>query len=344
MLPLFTMRRPFDAHVHLRDGDMLRNVIGYTAERFWGGIVMPNLQPPVRTAIDALEYYRRILAALPAGAKFKPCMTAYLTEETNPDDLESGFNEGIWIAAKLYPKGATTNSQSGITNIAKLARALERMQEIGMPLLIHGEINDPDIDVLNRESAFVGGPLSILRQNYPGLRIVLEHATTKDAIQFVDAHGEAGLTAATITVHHLMLVHNDIFADGLQPDNYCLPIAKLEPNRSALIRAATSNKSWFFLGTDSAPHLPENKYKACGCAGCYTAPVSVELLVEIFEQANALANLEAFASINGPRFYGLEPSKETITLVRQEWTVPKLIGNMTPFRAGKTIQWEIVPA
>ena len=343
MLPLFTMQRPFDAHVHLRDDEMLRNVIGHTAERFWGGIVMPNLKPAVRTAHDAISYRGRILAALPLETKFTPFMTCYLTDNTDPDDLELGFREGIWIAAKLYPKGATTNSADGVTSISKLTRVLERMQKIGMPLLIHGEINDPDIDVLYRESAFVGRELSILRHNYPGLRIVLEHATTKDAIEFVDAHSDDGLTAATITAHHLMLVHNDIFTDGLQPDNYCLPIAKFEIHRAALVRAATSRKPWFFLGTDSAPHLPNNKYKACGCAGCFTAPASVELLVETFEKANALNTLEAFAGINGPQFYGLEPSKETVTLVRQEWTVPSLIGGVTPFRAGKVLQWEIVP-
>ena len=332
-----TIRRPDDWHVHLRDGEMLRLVAPYTARQFARAIVMPNLAPPVTTVEAAAEYRERIRAA--AGANFEPLMTCYLTDETKPDELQRGYDEGVWIAAKLYPAGATTNSASGVTDIDNIYPALERMQQRGMVLCVHGEVTDPAVDVFDREAVFIDRILEPTTRDFPALKIVFEHITTADAVQFVESTGST--IGATVTPQHLIINRNAIFAGGLRPHSYCLPVAKREKHRLAVRKAATSGSPKFFLGTDSAPHERKAKESACGCAGIFNAPFALESYATVFEEEGALAHLEAFASVNGPRFYGLPLNGGTVPLQRVETTVPETIGPLVPFHAGETLHWKL---
>jgi dihydroorotase len=332
-----TIRRPDDWHVHLRDGEMLRTVAPYTARQFARAIVMPNLTPPVSTVALARAYRERIIAV--AGPRFTPLMTCYLTDAADPDEIERGHEEGVWIAAKLYPANATTNSASGVTDIANIYPALERMQRIGMVLCVHGEVTDPEIDVFDREAVFIERVLSRLAQDFPELRIVLEHITTREAAQFV--RDSAAMLAATITPQHLIINRNALFAGGLRPHAYCLPVAKREEHRLAVRAAATSGSAKFFLGTDSAPHARPAKESACGCAGIFNAPYALEAYATVFDEEEALDRFEAFASLNGPAFYGLPPNDERVTLERSPVEVPDEIDGLVPFRAGKTLGWRI---
>ena len=338
-----TIRRPDDWHVHLRDGAMLKAVVPETAREFGRAIVMPNLVPPVTTVAAAEAYRARILAALPAGSRFTPLMTAYLTDASNADEIARGFESKVFTAAKLYPANATTNSASGVTDLTKIAPVLARMEQLGMPLLIHGEVTDPAIDVFDREAVFIERILIKLMRDFPALKIVLEHITTKDAADFVAAAGPT--LAATITAHHLVINRNAIFQGGLRPHMYCLPIAKREIHRLALRQAATSGDAKFFLGTDSAPHPIHDKEKDCGCAGIFTAPVALEIYAQVFDEENALTKLEAFASLNGPRFYKLPPNEDRVTLRREAMQVPDAItgdaGAVQTVLAGQTIAWRI---
>ena len=336
-----TLRRPDDWHLHLRDGEMLRAVLPATATRFGRAIVMPNLRPPVTGVAEALAYRERILAALPEGSRFLPLMTCYATDATDPGEVERGWAEGAFAAVKLYPANATTNSDQGVTDIFRLTRLIERLQAIGMPLLVHGEVTDVAVDIFDREAAFITRVLSPLLAEFPRLKVVFEHVTTEQAVEFVRHHAAGGRLGATITAHHLLINRNALFAGGLRPHAYCLPVAKRERHRKALVAAATSGEASFFLGTDSAPHAVAAKESACGCAGIFTAPAGIELYAEIFERAGALDRLEAFASLNGPRFYGLPPNDETITLVRRPWTMPAEIAGVVPFRAGEEIAWTL---
>jgi len=347
-LPTLTIRRPDDWHVHLRDWAMLQAVAPATARQFARAIVMPNLRPPVTTTAMARAYRERIKAALPDGCDFEPLMTAYLTESIDPADLERGFGEGVLTAVKLYPAGATTNSDAGVRDIGAITGVLETLERIGMPLLIHGAVTDSDIDIFDREAVFIERVLAPLLARHPGLKVVLEHITTSDAVDFVRS-GPANL-AATITPHHLHINRNAIFAGGLRPDLYCLPVAKRELHRLALRAAATSGNPKFFLGTDSAPHERQAKESACGCAGIYNAPYALESYAAVFEAEGALDRLEAFASEHGPRFYGLPLNTGTITLERQPTVVPARIhGNdaagtaveLVPFHAGDTLAWQL---
>jgi dihydroorotase len=338
------LRRPDDWHVHLRDGAMLKAVARWTARCFARAIVMPNLDPPV-TRIAAAEAYRgRILAALPAGARFTPLMTAYLTDDADPAELAKGFARGVFAAAKLYPAHATTNSARGVTDIASIRPALAAMERTRMPLLIHGEVTDPEIDIFDREKVFIERVLANLVRDFPGLRIVLEHITTADAADFVAAAGPN--LAATITPHHLAINRNAMFADGIRPHLYCLPVAKREAHRRAIRRAATSGSPKFFLGTDSAPHTAERKESACGCAGIFNAPFALESYATTFEEEGALDRLEAFASEHGPRFYGLPLNEGTIALERAQVRVPETLPaagtTIVPFHAGETLPWRLV--
>ena len=336
-----TIRRPDDWHVHLRDGDMLRSVAPYTARQFARAIVMPNLIPPVTASESAAAYRERIIAA--SGAGFTPLMTCYLTDETRPDDIAHGFENGIWIAAKLYPAGATTNSASGVTDVRNIYPALERMQRIGMVLCVHGEVTDPAIDVFDREAVFIERILLRIVQDFPALRVVLEHITTAEAADFVlDIGPNVG---ATVTPQHLVINRNAIFAGGLRPHAYCLPVAKREHHRLAVRKAATSGAPNIFLGTDSAPHAREAKESGCGCAGIFNAPFALESYATVFEEDGALDHFEAFASLNGPRFYGLPLNNGTITLERGEVKVPERIRSngieLVPFHAGETLGWNL---
>jgi dihydroorotase len=338
-----TLRRPDDWHVHLRDGAMLQAVLPATARVFARAIVMPNLVPPV-TSVAAAEAYRaRIRAALPKGADFTPLMTCYLTDDARPDEIERGFKSGVFTAVKLYPANATTNSAAGVTDLKQCRAVLGKMQELGMPLLIHGEVTDPLVDVFDRERVFIERVLTHLVRDFPALKIVLEHVTTKDAVEFV--RGEGPNIAATITAHHLIINRNALFAGGLRPHMYCLPVAKRESHRLALRDAATSGEAKFFLGTDSAPHPVHDKEKDCGCAGIFSAPVALETYAQVFDEEDALGELEAFASLNGPRFYRLPPNEERITLKREAWTVPAEIageaGPVKVFRGGERVWWRI---
>jgi dihydroorotase len=314
MTDTLTFRQPDDWHVHFRQGAVLRAVAPQTAKVFGRAIVMPNLKPPVVTSAKAKAYREEILAALPARADFTPLMTLYLTDSTDPDDLERGFNEKIVVAAKLYPANATTNSESGISEISRAYPVLERMQRLGMPVLLHGEVTDTDVDIFDREAVFIERVLTPLRGDFPELKIVLEHATTEDAVAYVTDEGKSGRLAATLTAHHLHLNRNALLAGGIRPHYYCLPVAKREKHRLALVKAATSGAKMFFLGTDSAPHVDATKECACGCAGIFTASNAIELYAQVFEGAGKLENLEAFASLNGPAFYGLKPNEGRITL------------------------------
>ena len=338
-LQTLTIRRPDDWHVHLRDGDMLKLVATFTSRQFARAIVMPNLAPPV-TAIGAAAAYReRIVEA--TGPDFTPLMTCYLTDATDPDVIEHGFNDDVWIAAKLYPANATTNSAFGVTDVRNIYPVLNRMQQIGMVLCIHGEVTDPDVDVFDREAVFIDRILGPLMRDFPELRIVLEHITTEEAANFVETAGPS--LAATITPQHLMINRNAMFERGLRPHAYCLPVAKREKHRRAVRRAATSGSPKFFLGTDSAPHTRGAKESSCGCAGIFNAPYALEAYATVFEEEGALDLLEAFASENGPNFYRLPLNEGTITLERIANEVPDALGardiELVPFLAGREIGW-----
>lgn len=335
------LTRPDDWHVHLRDDDMLAAVLPDTARRFARAIVMPNLKPPVRTVAEAASYRARILAALPEGLAFEPLMTLYLTDNTSPEEIRKAKATGFVHAVKYYPAGATTNSDSGVTDIRRVDAALEAMQEEGLPLLLHGEVTDPDVDLFDREAVFIERILSPLLQRLPRLRVVLEHITTRQAAEFVsDAPANVG---ATITAHHLLYNRNAMFQGGIRPHYYCLPVLKRETHREALVAAATSGNPKFFLGTDSAPHATSAKEAACGCAGIYTAHAAIELYAEAFDAADALDKLEGFSSHFGPDFYGLPRNTDTVTLVRESHTVPaRHDGGITPLRANETLAWRLV--
>ena len=333
-----TIRRPDDWHVHLRDGEMLKAVAPFTARQFARAIVMPNLSPPVTSVEAAAEYRDRIVEA--AGPDFTPLMTCYLTDEADAEEIARGFAEQVWVAAKLYPANATTNSASGVTDVRNLHPALERMQAIGMPLLAHGEVTDADVDVFDREAIFIERVLEPLTRDFPALKIVLEHITTQEAADFVAAGGET--IAATITPQHLMINRNAMFDGGLRPHAYCLPVAKRERHRQAVRRAAMSGSAKFFLGTDSAPHARHAKESSCGCAGIFNAPFALEAYATVFDEEGALDRLQAFASENGPRFYGLPLNEGSVTLRRDKVQVPETIANdLVPFLAGGTLGWTL---
>jgi dihydroorotase len=341
-----TLRRPDDWHVHLRDGAMLATVVRFTARQFARAIVMPNLVPPVTTVAAARAYRERILAASPSGENFTPLMTCYLTDEADSEEIARGYEEKVFAAVKLYPAHATTNSALGVTDYERIFAVLERMAGLGIPLLIHGEVTDPEVDVFDREAVFIERVLDPLRRRLPELRIVLEHVTTEEAVAYVGS-SKTNL-AATITAHHLEINRNAIFAGGVRPHLYCLPIAKREKHRLALRRAATSGDKKFFLGTDSAPHPVAAKETACGCAGIFTTPCALETYAEVFEEEKALDRLEAFASLNGPEFYRLPPNASRVTLRQEPFLVPERIGRgentVVPFRAGEMVRWRLAAA
>jgi dihydroorotase len=346
MMPnTITIRRPDDWHVHLRDGDMLATVLPFTAAQFRRAIIMPNLVPPVTTSEAASAYRRRIMAALPAGADFEPLMTCYLTDATDADELARGHAEGLFVAAKLYPAGATTNAHHGVTDLSRIDAVLARMERIGMPLLVRGESTDPAVDIFDRERVFMERQLEPLLRRHQGLRVVMEHITTAEAASFVPE--QSGRVGATITPHHLMINRNALFAGGLRPHAYCLPVAKREKHRLALRKAATSGASCFFLGTDTAPHRVSAKEADCGCAGIFNAPVALECYAQVFDAENALEKLEAFASLNGPRFYRLAPNDGTVTLRRRPSLVASEVGGpdgVRPFLAGEETAWSLEPS
>ena len=331
--------RPDDWHLHLRDGAALHAVLPDTARRFARAIAMPNLQPPVRTVADAQAYRERILAALPAGLAFEPLMTLYLTEESSPADIRRARQSGFVHAVKYYPAGATTNSQSGVTDLTRCDAVFEAMQEVGLPLLVHGEVTDPTVDVFDREAVFIERVLAPLLRDLPGLRVVFEHATTEEAVDFVSAAGPN--VAATITPQHLHINRNAMLVGGIRPHAYCLPVAKREKHRLALRRAATSGSQKFFLGTDTAPHLREAKESACGCAGIFNAPFALESYLTVFDEEGTLDRFEGFASEHGPRFYGLPLNDGTVTLERAPVEVPADIAGVIPFHAGETLGWRL---
>lgn len=339
-----TLRRPDDWHLHVRDGAALAAVVPPTAARFGRALIMPNLTPPITTTAQAQAYRDRIVAAVPAGSAFEPLMTLYLTDALAPEEIDRAADSGAVIAAKLYPAGATTNSTSGVTDVAHIEGVLERMQERDLVLCVHGEVTGNEIDVFDREHVFIERVLAPLVARFPRLRVVFEHITTAAAVEFVRAHDSR--VGATITPQHLLLNRNAIFAGGLRPHHYCLPVLKRERHREALVEAATSGDARFFLGTDSAPHARGDKESACGCAGCYTAPVGIELYAEVFDRAGRMENLEAFASLNGAAFYGLPANEERITLKRQAWTVPESYDytdgkTLVPLLAGQTLTWRM---
>ncbi len=340
-----TIRRPDDWHVHLRDGAMLAAVLPFTASQFARAIIMPNLTPPVTDAAGADAYRARILAALPAGAQFTPLMTCYLTDATDPAALADGFARGSFVAAKLYPAHATTNSAAGVTDLRHIMPVLERMAAIGMPLLVHGEVTEPEIDIFDREAVFIETRLDPLRRMLPELRIVLEHVTTAEAVAYVEESAPG--IAATITPHHLMLNRNALFAGGLRPHAYCLPVAKRETHRRALRRAAASGSARFFLGTDTAPHAVAAKESACGCAGIFCAPAALEAYATVFDELGALEALEGFASLHGPRFYGLPVNEALVTLERAPLALPERlcqeVGGLVPFLGGTSLGWRLTP-
>ncbi len=347
MTQSLTLRRPDDWHLHLRDGAMLKGVLPETARHFARAIIMPNLVPPVVTLAQAEAYRTRILAALPKGAQFEPLMTLYLTESTDPADVAAAAASGLVKAVKLYPAGATTNSHSGVSNFDKVQPVLEKMAEIGLPLCLHGEVTDPWVDIFDREAAFIDTILDPLRRRNPALRVVMEHITTSQGVDYARAGGEN--LAATITTHHLIINRNHILAGGIKPHYYCLPVAKRESHRLALRKAATSGAARFFLGTDSAPHVDALKEHACGCAGCFTATNTMPLLAHVFEEDGALDRLEAFTSLNGPAFYRLPINQATLTLVKHESAqiFPEKIfteaGPVTVFNPGFPVHWHVEP-
>ncbi|HXZ50638.1 MAG TPA: dihydroorotase [Burkholderiales bacterium] len=338
-----TFVRPDDWHLHLRDGASLAAVLADSARRFGRAIVMPNLKPAVRSTQQALGYRERILAALPDGARFEPLMTLYLTDDTPPEEIVRAKASGQVHGVKLYPAGATTHSDEGVTRLSRCFHTLEKMQELGMPLLVHGETTDPAVDVFDREKAFIEDMLGPLVARFPDLRVVLEHITTRDAVQYVEVTGPN--IAATITAHHLLMNRNALLQGGIRPHHFCLPVLKREEHREALVEAAVSGNPKFFLGTDSAPHGRRDKESACGCAGIYTAHAAIELYAAAFEEAGALERLEGFASLFGAQFYGLPPNRDTITLVREPWTVPATLpfgdDELVPLRAGETVPWKL---
>jgi dihydroorotase len=344
MTTQITIRRPDDWHVHLRDGDMLKAVVGYTARQFARAIVMPNLTPPVVTVAAAEAYRGRILDALPAGADFTPLMVCYLTDGADPEEIARGYEQGVFAACKLYPAHATTNSAHGVTDIRKLTALLEKMQRIGMPLLIHGEVTDRDVDIFDREAVFIDRVLTPLVRDFPALKIVLEHITTAEAAEFVAGSGDQ--VAATVTPQHLIINRNAIFDGGIRPHAYCLPVAKREKHRLAVRKAAVSGSPKFFLGTDSAPHEIGRKESACGCAGIFNAPFALESYARVFEEEGVLDRLEGFASVHGPNFYGLPLNEGTVTLKREEVVVPGTVGegqiSLVPYHAGETLNWRFV--
>lgn len=339
-----TLIRPDDWHLHVRDGAALATVVPHTARRFGRALIMPNLRPPVTTAAQALAYRERILAAVPEDCRFDPLMSLYLTDNMPPDEVDRAVDSGHVVAAKLYPAGATTNSDAGVTAVEKIYPVLERMQARGLTLCVHGEVTGGDVDIFDREKVFIDTVLAPLTARFPALRVVFEHITTSEAADFVRASGPN--IAATITAHHLLYNRNAIFTGGIRPHYYCLPVLKRETHRKALIAAATSGSGKFFLGTDSAPHARDTKENACGCAGCYTAHAGIELYAEAFEAAGALDRLEAFASLNGPAFYRLAPNAERITLQRSAWQVPAAYDylegeSLVPLRAGESLAWQL---
>jgi dihydroorotase len=339
-----TLIRPDDWHLHLRDGDALKAVLPHTARQFARAIVMPNLKPPVATVAAASAYRQRILSALPAGAAFEPLMTLYLTDNTTAAEIRAAVASGFVHGVKLYPAGATTNSDAGVTDMARVDPALAEMAATGLPLLVHGEVTDPAIDLFDREALFIDTVLRPLLARHPTLKVVMEHITTRDAVDFVTAAGPQ--VAATITAHHLLYNRNAIFQGGVRPHYYCLPVLKRELHRQALVAAATSGNPKFFLGTDSAPHAQQAKEAACGCAGCYTAFAALELYATAFEQAGALDKLEGFASVFGPAFYGLPKNAGTVTLARVDWTAPASFpyidgGQLVPLAAGEVLHWQL---
>jgi len=342
MTQSLTLTRPDDWHIHLRDGDVLVNTVPDAARTFGRAIIMPNLVPPIMQASQALAYKERILAQRPEGNTFEPLMVLYLTDQTSAADIVAASEAGI-VACKLYPAGATTNSASGVTDINNVYPALEAMQQTGMRFLLHGEVTDGDIDIFDREKVFIDRTLKQLAKDFPALKMVLEHITTKEAVDFV-SESQANI-AASITAHHLLFNRNHMLVGGIKPHFYCLPILKRNTHQNALIEAATSGKSQFFLGTDSAPHAQSAKENACGCAGAYTAFAAIELYAEAFEQAGALGKLEGFASHFGPDFYGLPRNSDTITLVREDWQVPTTLAlgdkPLVPLCAGETLHWQV---
>jgi dihydroorotase len=344
MTSQITIRRPDDWHVHLRDGDMLHAVVHYTARQFARAIVMPNLTPPVISVAAADAYRARILRALPAGVDFVPLMTCYLTDDSDPAEIASGYAQRVFAACKLYPANATTNSAHGVTDIRKLSGVLEAMQRIGMPLLIHGEVTDRDVDIFDREAVFIERILTPLAKDFPALKIVLEHITTSDAAEFVA--GSGAQIGATITPQHLIINRNAIFDGGIRPHAYCLPVAKRERHRLAVRKAAVSGSPKFFLGTDSAPHGVGRKESACGCAGIFNAPFALESYAQVFDEEGALDRLEGFASEHGPNFYGLPLNEGTVTLKREDVAVPATMNQgeivIVPFHAGETLRWRLV--
>ena len=344
MTDSITLTRPDDWHLHVRDGAPLHTVVPHTAAQFGRAIIMPNLKPPVTTVAQAVAYRERILAAVPAGLSFQPLMTLYLTDNLPPAELERAREAGV-VALKLYPAGATTNSDAGVTDIRKTYRTLEAMQRLGLLLLVHGEVTSPDIDLFDREAVFIDTQLEPLRRDFPALKIVFEHITTREAAQYVQASDSH--LGATITAHHLLYNRNAIFTGGIRPHYYCLPVLKREVHRQALVDAATSHSTKFFLGTDSAPHPAHLKEHAVGCAGCYTAHAALELYAEAFDRAGALDRFERFASFNGPDFYGLPRNTETVTLRRETWTPPASFAfgeaELKPLRAGESLAWRLQP-
>ena len=342
MTDTLTITRPDDWHLHVRDGAAMAAVVPATARQFGRAIIMPNLKPPVTTTAQALAYRERILAAVPRGVAFEPLMTLYLTDKLPPDEIRRAKEAGI-TAVKLYPAGATTNSDAGVTDLRHCHETLDMMQREGLPLLVHGEVTDPEIDLFDREQAFIDQKLIPLRADFPELKIVFEHITTRDAALYV--HEAGRFVGATITAHHLLYNRNAIFLGGIRPHWYCLPVLKREVHRQALVAAATSGSDRFFLGTDSAPHPAQLKEHAVGCAGCYTALSALELYAEAFDAVGALDRLEAFASFNGPDFYGLPRNRGTVTLRREAWTLPESLpfgdANLKPLRGGETLHWKL---
>lgn len=338
-----TITRPDDWHLHVRDGDTLESVVPFTALCFRRAIIMPNLKPPVTTTDAALAYRERVMAAAPEDAGFEPLMTLYLTDETKPDEINRAKESGVVHAVKMYPAGATTNSAHGVTDIEKTYPALERMSEVGMPLLVHGEVVGAEIDIFDREALFIDEVLAPLSERFPELKIVFEHITTARAAEFVETARDG--IGATITPQHLLYNRNALLAGGMRPHYYCLPVLKRERDREALVAAATGGNPRFFLGTDSAPHAKHDKESACGCAGVFSAHAAIELYAEVFDEAGALDRLESFASVHGPAFYGLPRNEETITLVREDWEVPAAYpmgqDQVVPFRTGEKIHWRV---
>ncbi|KUO52582.1 MAG: dihydroorotase [Sphingomonadales bacterium BRH_c3] len=343
MTDKLTIRRPDDWHLHFRDGDMMRDVVPYTARQFARAIVMPNLTPPITDTASAAAYRERIISAVPEGVQFTPLMTCYLTDNTDADDLARGAAQGVFTAAKLYPAGATTNSDNGVTDVSKLDPVLARMEAEGIVLCVHGEVTDDEIDVFDREAVFIERHLRRITRDFPGLKLVFEHITTSDAVEFVLAAGEN--VGATITPQHLHINRNAMLVGGIQPHNYCLPVAKREVHRLALRKAATSGNPKFFLGTDSAPHARHAKEAACGCAGIFNAPYALESYLSVFDEEGALDRFEGFASLHGPAFYGLPVNEDAITVERAEVTVPETLQaagrEIVPFHAGQTLGWRI---